>query len=44
VLIGTDIISKFSKAQDSLVIQQSDFSLSAIREMVANNSIDVAPH
>jgi hypothetical protein len=40
----SEIVKKFSKAQDSLVIQQSDFSLSAINEMVENNSIDVAPH
>lgn len=39
-----DIIKKFSKAQDSLVTQQSDFSLAAITDMVINNSIDVAPH
>ena len=40
-----DILKKFSKAQDSLVTQQSsDFSLSAIYEMVRNNSIDIAPH
>lgn len=39
-----DILRKFSKAQDSLVTQQSDFSLSAIYEMVVNNSIDISPH
>lgn len=39
-----DILKRFSKAQDSLVTQQSDFSLSAISDMVENNSIDIAPH
>lgn len=39
-----DIIDKFSKAQDSLVIQQSDFSLATIANMIENNSIDIAPH
>lgn len=39
-----DIINKFTKAQDSLVTQQSDFSLSAITDMVNQNSIDIAPH
>ncbi|WP_146446975.1 DUF262 domain-containing protein [Vibrio cyclitrophicus] len=39
-----DIIKKFTKAQDSLVTQQSDFSLSVIADMVKNNSIDIAPH
>lgn len=39
-----EIIKKFNKAQDSLVTQQSDFSLSAIFDMVDNESIDIAPH
>lgn len=39
-----EILKKFSKAQDSLVTQHSDFSLSAIYEMVKNGSIDIAPH
>lgn len=39
-----EIIKKFTKAQDSLVTQQSDFSLSAIADMVKHNSIDIAPH
>ncbi|MGY4013127.1 DUF262 domain-containing protein [Aeromonas molluscorum] len=39
-----DIINKFTKAQDSLVTQQSDFSLSAITDMVNQDSIDIAPH
>lgn len=39
-----DIIKKFTKAQDSLVTQQSDFSLSAIADMVKHESIDIAPH
>ncbi|EKO3818309.1 DUF262 domain-containing protein [Vibrio harveyi] len=39
-----EIIKKFTKAQDSLVTQQSDFSLSAIADMVNHDSIDIAPH
>lgn len=39
-----EIVSKFAKAQDSLVVQQSDFSLTTIANMVENNSIDIAPH
>ncbi|MBQ4860112.1 DUF262 domain-containing protein [Pseudoalteromonas sp. MMG013] len=39
-----EIIDKFTKAQDSLVTQQSDFSLSAIAEMVKFESIDISPH
>lgn len=43
-MVDADIIKKFSKAQDSLVIQQSDFSLSTISNMVENRSIDITPH
>lgn len=39
-----DILDKFAKAQESLVTQQSDFSLSAIAEMVRLESIDISPH
>lgn len=39
-----EILDKFTKAQESLVTQQSDFSLSAINEMVQQESIDVSPH
>lgn len=39
-----EIVEKFSKAQDSLVIQQSDFSLWAISQMVEGSSINVSPH
>jgi hypothetical protein len=39
-----EILEKFSKAQESLVTQQSDFSLSAIAEMVKFESIDISPH
>lgn len=39
-----DIIERFKSAQDSLVIQQSDFSLAAIYDMVTNDAIDIAPH
>lgn len=39
-----DIIDRFKLAQNSLVIQQSDFSLAAIYDMVSKNSIDISPH
>lgn len=39
-----EITERFKSAQNSLVIQQSDFSLTAIYEMVSKNSIDVKPH
>lgn len=39
-----EILDKFAKAQESLVTQQSDFSLSAIAEMVRYESIDISPH
>lgn len=37
-------IKKFMNAQESLVVQQSDFSLKTISEMVENGAIDIAPH
>ncbi|MED5509434.1 MAG: DUF262 domain-containing protein [Pseudomonadota bacterium] len=43
-MTDSDIVNKFSKAQDSLVIQQSDFSLSTIGEMVNYHQIDISPH
>lgn len=39
-----DIVERFKAAQDSLVIQQSDFSLAAIFEMVQREAIDISPH
>ncbi len=39
--IATD---KFQKAQESLVTQQSDFSLKTIEQMVIGKAIDLAPH
>ncbi|WP_299178933.1 DUF262 domain-containing protein [uncultured Neptuniibacter sp.] len=39
-----EILDKFARAQESLVTQQSDFSLSAIAEMVRFESIDITPH
>jgi hypothetical protein len=39
-----DITDRFKVAQNSLVIQQSDFSLLAIYDMVKNQAIDVSPH
>jgi len=38
-----DILERFKEAQNSLVIQQSDFSLAAINEMVERETIDVRP-
>ena len=38
-----DILDRFKDAQNSLVIQQSDFSLAAINEMVERETIDVRP-
>jgi len=43
-VFSSEVVNRFSQAQDSLVIQQSDFSLSAIAEMVERASIDIAPH
>ncbi|MFZ5560737.1 MAG: DUF262 domain-containing protein [Pseudomonadota bacterium] len=37
------LVAKFRMAQESLVVQQSDFSLSAISEMVTAGSIDIEP-
>ena len=39
-----EIIERFRVAQDSLVVQQSDFSLAAIFDMVQKASIDTTPH
>lgn len=38
-----ELEKKFKKAQESLVIQQSDFSLSSICDMVESDSIDLTP-
>lgn len=38
-----EIVDRFRVAQNSLVIQQSDFSLAAIFDMVVHNSIDIQP-
>ena len=43
-MINKEVLKRFIDAQDSLVIQQSDFSLSAIFQMVENHSIDTQPH
>lgn len=37
-------MERFSRAQESLVIQQSDFSLATITQMVDNEAIDLDPH
>jgi hypothetical protein len=37
------IIEKFEKAQNSLVLQQSDLSLQSISDMVESKSIDISP-
>jgi hypothetical protein len=41
---ATKILKKFKEAQHSLVIQNSDFSLSVMREMIASAAVDVSPH
>lgn len=38
-----NLLDKFKKAQESLVVQQSDFSLKAISDMVNKNSINIEP-
>jgi hypothetical protein len=38
------ILKKFKEAQHSLVIQNSDFSLSVMREMINSGAVDVSPH
>lgn len=40
----SDLIKQFRDAQSGLVTQQSDFSLSAVVDMIEYNSIDVDPH
>ncbi|CAK1694403.1 DUF262 domain-containing protein [Vibrio crassostreae] len=40
----SDIMKVFSSAQAGLVTQQSDFSLSAIYDMIKQNSIEISPH
>ena len=37
------VTSKFEKAQNSLVLQQSDLSLQSISDMVDSNAIDISP-
>lgn len=37
-------VKKFIRAQESLVVQQSDFSLKAVTEMVENGAINITPH
>lgn len=39
----TKIIEKFEKAQNSLVLQQSDLSLQSVSDMVESNAIDISP-
>ena len=38
------IVKRFEKAQDRLVLQQSDLSLGALSDMVGSGAIDVRPH
>lgn len=38
-----DIVQRFMKAQDALVVQASDLSLATIASMVESNAIDVQP-
>lgn len=44
VMQAKEILDRFKVAQNSLVIQQSDFSLAAIFDMVSRKSIDISPH
>lgn len=37
------IVQKFDKAQDSLVLQQSDLSLQSISDMIDSGAIDISP-
>lgn len=39
-----DIVQRFLKAQDSLVIQSSDLSLGSLSEMINKKAIDLQPH
>ncbi|MBQ2262881.1 MAG: DUF262 domain-containing protein [Loktanella sp.] len=41
---SSKILKKFKDAQNSLVIQNSDFSLSVMREMIMTGAVDVNPH
>ncbi|RJL05886.1 DUF262 domain-containing protein [Paracoccus aestuarii] len=41
---SSKILKKFKEAQHSLVIQNSDFSLSVMREMIQSGAVDVNPH
>ncbi len=41
---SSKILKKFKEAQHSLVIQNSDFSLSVMREMITSGAVDVNPH
>ncbi len=43
-MLEKEIVTKFAKAQDSLIVQQSDFSLATIANMVGGDSIEIAPH
>lgn len=38
------LIKKFNNAQESLVIQHSDFSLETLSRMIENNIVDLNPH
>lgn len=38
------LLDRFARAQESLIVQQSDFSLSAIFEMVRSGAINIVPH
>ncbi|SUB91737.1 DUF262 domain-containing protein [Photobacterium damselae] len=40
----SDLIKQFREAQSGLVTQQSDFSLSAVVDMIEYNAIDIDPH
>ncbi len=42
--MSSDAVDRFIQAQNSLVVQHSDFSLRAIYDMAKTNAIDLEPH
>jgi hypothetical protein len=42
--LSDPIVSRFSKAQDDLILQAADLSLETIASMVESNAIDVSPN
>ncbi|MDF4896854.1 DUF262 domain-containing protein [Vibrio parahaemolyticus] len=42
--LNMNVLDKYAQAQESLVVQTSDFSLKTVSDMVDGSSIDIAPH